>query len=99
MITACIHACSEQRHVNVNGLCFTQTSMIKNEKYTLLLKFHPEKTGSTRGPRYNLYCGVTICAITGFYCNTIHVTSKYFFSVKFLAFFTRHLNEMKGMGF
>ena len=30
-----------------------QTGVIKNKKYALSVKFHPEKTVSTRGPRYN----------------------------------------------
>ena len=44
MISACIHAWSAQRHVNLNGRCFNQTGVIKNKKYALLVKFHPVKT-------------------------------------------------------
>ena len=45
MITACIHAWSAQRYVNVNGRCFNQTGVIKNKKYALLVKFHHVKNG------------------------------------------------------
>ena len=45
MITACICAWLAQRHVNVNGYSFNQTGVIKNKKYALLVKFHPEKNG------------------------------------------------------
>ena len=69
MITTCIHAWSAQRHMNVNGRGFNQTGVIKNKTYALLVKFQPVKTGSTRGPGYTRYRGVTICAITGFYCS------------------------------
>ena len=61
----------QRSHMNMNGRCFNQTGVIKNKKYTLLVKFHPVKTGSTRGPRYNRLRGVTIRAITEFYCNLI----------------------------
>ena len=71
MITECIRAWSAQRHVNVNGRCFNQTDVIENKKYALLVNFTRKKTGSMRVLHYNQYRGVTILAITGFYCTTV----------------------------